>query len=284
MSPTAAIVFFAAVTGITVFVNNPILRAVSVIFAALAVIFCGLAKPRELAGYAFFAAAVALLNPLFVNLGATALFYFVGRPYTLEALIYGGGNGLALAAAAMWFKLLSAVCDTQRVSAALSGLGENSGSVSAVFALTLRYIPELKLRWRRIRDARKTSGDDGGEVWILRLNSALSAFLSLAASSLELSAASAESMKARGFMLSPHTFLEKQKIGAADIFAILLSLFGTVSVVICGAEGSLYADFYPKFEFGCPVFCACGFAAVCALPLIFCAREEILWKLSRQGR
>lgn len=284
LTPTAAGIFFAAVTGITIFVNNPVLRAVSLIFAALSAVLCGLVKFKELAGYMTFAAVVAVLNPIFVTSGGTALFRIADRPYTLEALIYGMSNGLALAAAVLWFKLLGAVFDTQRVNAALAAFGKNGGAAATVFALTLRYIPELKRRYRSICDARRAAGEDGGEAYILRLKASLSAFLSLTASSLELSASSADSMKARGYMLSPHTFLEKQAAGAADLIAAGLSAAGAAGVAACSLGGSLYANFYPKFQIGCPVWCACGFAAVCALPLIFCAREEFLWALSRRGR
>lgn len=282
LRPSAACLYFVAVIGGTVFVGSPVLRAVSLCFAVLSVICCGEVGDifRESGFYLITAAAVTFLNPVIVTYGATPLFMIGKRPYTLEALMYGGCNAMALVAVMLWFRLFTRVMTSDRIGAMMRR--PMLSSAASVFTLTLRYVPELKRRYSAIRLAQKTAGYTAGDTYITRLRVAAAAFFSLTASSLELSARSADSMKARGYELRPHSYIGERPISVWDILMIAAAAGTAVMEWMCKRRGSLYSVFYPTFSQRCPVWCACIFAAICALPVIFSAREELKWRSSEQ--
>ena len=199
--PGAACIYFIAVIGGTVFVASPVLRIISLCCAVLSAVCCGLVRApgRESGFYLTTAAAVTFLNPVIVTYGRTVLFKLGSRPYTLEALIYGSCNAAALISVMLWFRLFTAVLTSDRINAMLRR--PMLSSAASVFTLTLRYVPELKRRYSDIRLAQKMSGYRSGETYIMRVRAAVEAFFSLTAASLETSTASADSMKARGYML-----------------------------------------------------------------------------------
>ncbi len=282
--PGAACIFFIAVIGGTVFVASPLLRLISLVFAVLSVVCCGLAKHplRETLFYLTAAAAVTFLNPVIVTYGSTVLFRLGKRPYTFEALVYGCCNAMALVSVMLWFRLFTAVLTSDRINAMLRR--PVFSSAASVFTLTLRYVPEMKRRYYDIRQARKMSGYGSGDTYIMRLKAALGDFFSLTAASLELSAVTADSMKARGYMLKPHSFVGERPVSAGDVIFIAVSLAAAAYEGYCKYSGSLYAVFYPSLSQKCPPLCAVSFGALCMLPVIFSAKEELKWRSSGQRR
>ena len=282
--PGAACLYFVAVIGGTVFVSSPLLRLISLIFAAVSAIGCGLAKAprRETTFYLTVAAAVTFLNPVIVTYGKTPLFMLGSRPYTLEALLYGCCNAMALIAVMLWFRLFTAVLTSDRINAMLRR--PMFSSAASVFTLTLRYVPEMKRRYADIRQARKMSGYRAGDTRIMRIKADLDDFFSLTAASLELSAVTADSMKARGYTLRPHTFVGDRPVSTGDILLTAASLSAAGYEAVCRYSGSLYAVFYPVLLQKCPTSCAACFGALCSLPVIFAVKEELKWRSSQRAR
>lgn len=282
LRPGAACLYFMAVIGGTVFVASPLLRAVSLLFAVISAAACGLLRTplRDTVFYSVTAAAVTFLNPVIVTYGSTPLFMIGKRPYTLEALIYGCCNAMALIAVMLWFRLFTAVLTSERINAMLRR--PLFSAAASVFTLTLRYVPEMKRRFEDIRQARKMSGYRSGDTYIMRLKYDLDSFFSLTAASLELSAASADSMKARGYRLRPHTFIGDRPLKAGDILMTLAAAGMMVCEGYFKYTGELYAVFYPEISQKCPPLCGVLFALLCMLPAIFSAKEELKWMLLKQ--
>lgn len=282
--PGAACLYFIAVIGGTVFVSAPLIRIISLVFAALSAVSCGLAKAplRDSRFYLIVGAAVMFLNPVIVTYGSTPLFMLGSRPYTLEALLYGCCNAMALIAVMLWFRLFTAVLTSDRINAMLRR--PMFSSAASVFTLTLRYVPEMKRRYADIRQARKMSGYRAGETYFMRIKADLDDFFSLTAASLELSAVTADSMKARGYALKPHTFIGDRPVSAGDVLFSAVSVAAAAYEAVCRYSGSLYAVFYPVIRQKCPVSCTVCFGALCSLPFIFAVKEEVKWRSSGRIR
>ncbi len=286
-NPFVLMIFFAAAVGTGVFCYVPAIRAISLAGAAVSAVVSGICrKPvRELFGCAGIILVSAVINPVIVTLGGTPLFYLAGRPYTLEALLYGADNGAAVVSALLWFRLFSAVMTSEKLSFLMSGT-VLSGFGTA-FTLTLRYVPELIRRFNECRAAHRANefAPAAGAVsvrgFLSRAAFYLNVFMSVASSALELSAQTADSMKARGCMLSPKTRLVEYPLRAADILCAALSVTAVCSAVYASKTGRLYAAFYPAVKTECHALAALTYGALCLLPLLFSILESIKWHFCR---
>lgn len=267
---------FLAVIGAAMFCSDPTVRAAALIFgisggAAMRIF----AEPKKDAVfYLALFAAVTLTNPLFVHRGATALFYVNGRAFTLEALLYGADQAAAMICALIWFRIFSAVMTSEKIGALFGG----SSSLAATLTLVLRYVPTFKKRYREISSAQKTAGFLCGETFLGRVRSRLNVFFSLAESSLELSVRTADSMRARGYMLPRRAEPAKKQAEPADILAVLMSVTAAAALIISAVSEKSYCGFYPRFRFKTDPVSDCLYAAVCALPTFFEIKERIKWR------
>ena len=277
LNAAALMICFTAVIGSAVFCTSPLIRAISLVCAVTSFILSGeMRRPlAEFAGYGGFFLLITLMNPVIVTLGDTPLFYLAGRPYTLEALLYGGNNALAMIGALLWFRAFSALMTSDKLGSLLtSGALTHFGTA---LRLTLRFVPDLRLRYRSIREAHKAAGLLAADTWIVRLRSELNVFMSLTAVSLELSARTADSMRARGYTLPNRSTIAEKRFRAADILLMILSAAAVVSVVYAVANGRLYGVFYPTITTRCPIFTAAIYAALCAVPPVCEIKERVKW-------
>ena len=275
--PAALFCYFAAVTLTAVFCTSPAIRGISLAGGLAALIAAGeVRRPKDLAGYGVIFLMMTALNPVIVTYGNTPLFYLTDRPYTLEALLYGANNGLAMTAALMWFRLFSVLMTSDKIGTLMTGSVLNS--FGTALKLTLRYVPDLRLRYREIREAHKAAGLLAADTWIVRVRSELNVFMSLTACSLELSARTADSMKARGYTLPDHTSLAKRPRRLADFLLTALSAGAAVCVCTAVRGGRLYAAFYPEVKTECPLYAAFVWAALCGVPLLSVIKEQIKWR------
>lgn len=275
--PAAVGCFFLAVIGAAMFMTDPILRLVSLLFGisggALMRIFRDPAKDMRF--YLLIFAVLTLTNPLFVHRGNTVLFYINGRAFALEALIYGADMALSLISVLIWFRIFSEIMTADKIN---SLFGRHFSPLATVFTLVLRYVPTFKRRYFEIQSAQKTAGFLCGETFFQRVRAQLNVFFSLAVSSLELSVRTADSMNARGFSVSGHTDLMKNKWRAPDFFLLAFSIF-TPGILIFGSiSGGLQCGFYPVFRYSPEPIPIIFYAALCSLPTIFEAKERLKWR------
>jgi energy-coupling factor transport system permease protein len=277
LQPAAAGIYFLAVIGILMFTSSPVLRLISLIFGVTSAVLMRIfrAPLKDFGFYLLIFAAISLSNPLFVHRGSTPLFYINDRPFTLEALVYGADMALMLISALVWFRIFSQIMTSDKLNALF---GRSFSSVAAVMTLVLRYVPTFKRRYYEIRSAQKTAGFLCEDDFFSRVKSELNVFFSLAVSSLELSANTADSMKARGFLLSPHTELRKKELGGSDFFLIILSFLTASTVIFFGISGSSVCEFYPALQLKNSFVCDIFYAFLCAVPIIFEVRERVKWR------
>jgi energy-coupling factor transport system permease protein len=139
----------------------------------------------------------ALFNALTVHLGATALFHLppnwplVGGAFTLEAMLYGALNGLALTTL---FGAFAVVNRMMPLRAIIHLIPRTYYPVAVVATIAITFVPVTLQQWQQIREAQAVRGHhlSGARSW-------LALWLPLLTSGMERALQLAEAMTARGF-------------------------------------------------------------------------------------
>lgn len=275
--PAAVGCFFLVIIGGAMFITDPILRIISLFFGILGGALMRIFREpvKDMRFYLFIFAALTLTNPLFVHRGNTVLFYINGRAFTFEALIYGADMSVSLISMLIWFRLFSEIMTSDKIN---SLFGRHFSPIATVFTLVLRYVPTFKKRYYEIQSAQKTAGFLCGETFFQRVRAQLNVFFSLAVSSLELSVRTADSMNARGFSLSGHTDLMKNRWRAQDFFVLAFSVITLAVLITVSVFGGSRCGFYPVFRCRPEPFTIIFYAALCSLPAIFEVKERLKWR------
>lgn len=211
------------------------------------------------------------INPLLNTYGATALFHVFGRPYTLEALLYGMVIAGMLVVMLLWFGCYSAVLTSDKFVCLFGGL---IPSLSLLLVMILRMIPSLTRKAVQIADARKSvgkgtgaSGDKKGKVLGgMRILSALTDW------ALEGSIITADSMRARGYGCAKRSSFRIYRFTLRDTILIclmVLLLLGTLLV------GGTEASFTPELRIDSPSWGLAAYAGFLMIPLVLHGIVEI---------
>jgi energy-coupling factor transport system permease protein len=223
---------------------------------------------------------VALFNPIVSTRGATLLFYFLGRPFTFEALVYGLCAGGMLLEIFLWFAVYNFWVTPDKF---LYLFSRAAPAVSMLLVLTQRMIPLFTRRLAAIRDAQKTllcDADRGSPQ--KRLRASLRMTSVLLSWSMEEGLVTADSMRARGYEgRVRRTFAADYRLRRADIFALTL-ISGLEVCTLAGYFPAVRAQFYPFLRFSFSgaeaVPAAAAFGLLCLLPLAAELYEVIAWR------
>jgi energy-coupling factor transport system permease protein len=143
----------------------------------------------------------ALLNGLSVHVGATevarlpASWSLVGGPITLEAIVYGALNGLALTGLFAAFAVANRLIPLRQV---IQLIPRAYYPVALIAAIALTFVPSTLRQWQQIREAQAVRGHrlQGWRSW-------LPLAVPLLTGGLERALQLAEAMTARGFAGGP---------------------------------------------------------------------------------
>ena len=244
--PLLEAIYFLSVILVTFFAMHPLVTLVS--FVGLLSFFAFLRAPRGLWREILFALSfgviVCLLNPLFSQKGATALFYIGNRKITLESLLYGGLLGAVLVLAIFWFKLLSGSLDSGRVRALF---GKKAPSIALAFSMSLSLIPRMRRKYSRMLSALKVSGAYIEKDFLSQVRTHLKAFSMLITWALESGIVRADSMKAKGYGSSEQSFYTEYHFGAGEIIRLIVVLALDAAIAVCLLLGGEF-KFYPTTD------------------------------------
>lgn len=201
---------------------------------------------------------IALINPLFNTRGERILFLIFGRPYTLEALLYGFAVGVTLLITLLWFGCYNHVMTEDKFTALLGNLAP---SLSLLLVMVLRLIPNIIAKTKQIIHTRRCIGK-GAENATTRqkLSNGMTVLLTLTGWALESGIVTADSMRSRGYGTTRRTNFHTYRMGTADWF-ILGTMFLTAAVTLCGSvAGATAAQYTPTFSIApvsifLPVYC-----------------------------
>lgn len=267
--PLCAFAYMLLVTGITIATRHPVMLGCS----AAGVLALLLLSGRSVAAYPVMALAAALLNPVFSHNGATVLFFVGNTAVTAEAFIYGILFGAALACAAAWSVMGSAILSSDKW---IWLFGRIAPAAGLTLSCALRFVPLFAARVREFARAQKAR----------TLRGYLAAFGAAVSRSAEEAIISADSMKSRGYGTARRTSFALYRFGRQDgailTFIVLISALCIASLRMGGARFYCYpAVSAVKFR-AWDIAAYASFGALCIAPFMLALCDN-LRRAARRG-
>ena len=189
---------------------------------------------------------VAAINPLFNTRGEHMLFLIFGRPYTLEALLYGFAVGATLVITLLWFGCYNHVMTEDKFTALFGNLAP---SLSLLLVMVFRLVPSLLSKIRQIANARRSIGK-GAENAPLKekLAHGMTILLALTGWALESSILTADSMRSRGYGTARRTSFQLYRMGCSDWWLLAFTVVTAAITAYGGIVGAAEAVYTPVFS------------------------------------
>ena len=220
------------------------------------------------------------INPLFNTLGATPLFLLWGRPYTLEALFYGGALAGMFVIMFLWFGCYNKVMTADKFT---SLFGSLIPSISLMLVMILRLIPNFIRKTGQIIGARKSIGKGAGEFATTKekLSDGMTVLGALTGWALEGSVVTGDSMRARGYATAKRTSFMIYRIKASDwlLVAAMTMLLALTVTALCLGQGT--AHFVPQIELAPTSWGLITYSCYLVIPTALHIKEAIQWHISR---
>lgn len=281
--PAVNFLFFVGAIGFGVLIQHPIyLIAGGLSAAAYYLLLNGLRGWRTLLGLLPLFLLLTVINPLFNTQGQQILFYMFGRPYTLEALIYGADVAGIFVVMLLWFGCYNKILTGDKFT---SLFGSLIPAISLLLVMVFRMVPSLMRKARQIADARRSVGRGGGAGKRDKLQEGMTVLSALISWALEGSVVTGDSMRARGYGTARRTSFRIYRMTALDWLLLAVLAVLAAGVIAAAATGAVAAVFTPQLHIT-PVAGRYipGFAAYCAYLLIPTAlhiKEALQWSISR---
>lgn len=224
---------------------------------------------------------LSALNPLFNAYGETVLFsYFGGRPYTLEALLYGIALAAMMVSVLTWFASYNAVMTSDKFLYLFGGLAP---SVTLVLTMVLRLVPSYKKKVAQMNSARCCIGkgmDTGSRkeraVHGMVLLSALTSW------ALEGGVITADSMRSRGYGCGKRTTFSLYRFEGRDRLLMAVMAASLAALALACVSGGAAASYTPRLHIAgrdnfWTVSGVTAYFVFLAVPSVVNIWEEIRW-------
>ena len=246
-NPIINFIFYIGAIVLGMFFMHPAFLACSVLMSAtLYVTVKGQKALKFLFGMIPVFIVVSLINPIFNTYGQTVLFTYFGRPYTLEALFYGMAVASMFVSVLLWFASYNVIVTSDKF---LYIFGKIIPSVSMIFTMVLRFIPNYRNKFTQISTARKCIGKSGNkEDKKQQIEDGVTEVSALTSWAFEGGIITADSMRSRGYGIGKRTNFSIYNFGTADklLAAFLFVLAGCT--VFCGAMGAARVSYTPILD------------------------------------
>lgn len=279
--PAVNFLFFVGAIGACVLIQHPAyLLAGALCAGCYYVLLNGIKAVRQILLLLPFALLLAAINPLLNTRGDWVLFFVFGRPYTLEALLYGCAVGGVFLVMMLWFGCYNAVMTGDKFT---SLFGNLIPSLSLLLVMILRLVPGLIRRIRQSLGARSAIGKGAGEASGTKekLSAGMAALSSVLSWALEGSLVTADSMRSRGYGTAKRQSFMIYRVSARDWVLLGIQLLLMALVVLAAGFGQTNAEFLPVLSVA-PI--SWGLLAYCMyllVPTVLYMKEVIRWHISR---
>lgn len=279
--PAVNFLFFAGAIGLTVMIQHP---AYLLAGAVSGVIYYLLLNGKR--GIKTILALIPLflilsaINPLFNTMGKTVLFRLFGRPYTREALLYGGATAGTFVVMLLWFGCYNKVLTGDKFT---SLFGNLIPAISLLLVMVFRMVPNFIRKAGQIAGARKSIGKGAGEAATAKekLKSGLCVIDALTSWALEGSIVTGDSMRARGYGAAKRSSFMIYRMTPADWLwaGVMASLLGLTILAAC--LGQFAAEFVPAIHLAAPSWGLAAYTCYLLIPTALHIKEAIQWHISR---
>ena len=275
--PAVNFVFFAGAIGFGVIWQHPMYLLAGLLCAGMYYALTVRSWKMPLAMVPM-ALVVALINPIINTRGDTVLFSLLGRPYTLEALCYGGALAVMLLVTLLWFGCYSQVLTSDKF---ICLFGSLMPSLSLLLVMVLRLIPSFLRKTRQIAAARDAIGMGGAEGTTLREKAAagMTILSALTDWALEGSIVTADSMRSRGYGAARRTSYRLYRMTFRDW--VLLSAELVIAAILLTDLGCGAAEFTPKLIIPALSWRYGLYWTFLLIPTVLQWKEAIQWRILR---
>lgn len=279
--PAVNFLFFLGAIGCGVVIRHPAYLTVGIISGC---VYYLLLHGRK--GWKFLLGLVPLflfltaINPLFNTYGERVLFQLFGKPYTMEALLYGGAIAAMFVNMTVWFGCYNQVLTSDKFT---SLFGNLIPSLSLLLVMVLRLVPTFIRKVKAISGAREAIGKgvSEGAGNKEKLTSGLTILGALTSWALEGSVVTGDSMRARGYGAAKRSSFMLYTMGKTDWALLLAQLVLFVLVMVSAIAGQTGAEFTPELSIAPVSWGVIAYGAYLLIPTALQIKEAILWHISR---
>lgn len=273
--PAVVFLFFLAVLGFGVVILHPAFLLAGLVGAFSYYLFLrGRKGLKQILLMMPLFLAVILLNPLVNRNGVTVLFLLFGKPYTLEALIYGAVLSGMFLTMILWFSCYSAVMTGDKFT---SLFGTLLPSLSLLLVMIFRMVPSLIRKGKQITGARQSIGKEMSGT-----DEAMTVLGCLTTWALEGSIVTADSMRSRGYGTAKRTSFMIYRMARRDWGLLSSILVLSAALIAAVSAGHTTATFTPEWYLA-PISPIClllyGFLAL--IPTLLHLQEALSWHISK---
>ena len=279
--PAVNFLFFVGAIGCSVVIQHPAYLITGLLCGAIYYLLLNGRKGwKMLLGLLPMFLILTAINPLFNTYGAHILFSVFGRPYTLEALLYGAAIASLFVQMMLWFGCYNAVMTSDKFT---SLFGNLIPAMSLLLVMVLRLIPNFIRKTKQIIGARKSIGKGAAEQSSTKekLSDGMTVLSSLTDWALEGSVVTGDSMRARGYGTAKRSSFMIYRMKAGDwlLIAAIPILLGLVITAAC--LGQMAAAFTPEIQIAPISWGIIPYTAYLLIPIALHTKEAIQWHISR---
>ena len=220
------------------------------------------------------------VNPLFNTYGVHILFSVFGRPYTLEALLYGAAIASVFVVMMLWFGCYNAVMTSDKFT---SLFGNLIPALSLLLVMVLRLIPNFIRKTKQIIGARKSIGKGAAEQSSTKekLSDGMTVLSSLTDWALEGSVVTGDSMRARGYGTAKRSSFMIYRMKTGDWLLIVSIPILLALIITAACLGQMAAAFTPEIQISPISWGIIPYTAYLLIPIALHTKEAFSWHISR---
>ena len=279
--PAVNFLFFVGAIGMSVVIQHPVFLLVGIVTGAVYYLLLNGRKGwKTILGLLPMFLILTAINPLLNTMGETPLWHPFGRPYTQEALFYGGALASMFVIMMLWFGCYNKVLTSDKFT---SLFGSLIPSISLLLVMILRLIPNFIRKTQGIIGARKSIGKGAGEGASTKekIRDGMTVLSAMTSWALEGSVVTGDSMRARGYGSAKRTSFMIYRMKAFDWFlvAVMVALLALTITALC--LGQAAAAFVPQIHLAPTSWGLISYSCYLLIPTALHIKEAIQWHISR---
>lgn len=282
--PAVNFIFFVGAIGLGVVILHPIwLAAGGVAAASYYLLLTGRPGMRRIFSLLLLFIFLTVINPLFNSSGQTGLFCIFGKPYTVEAMLYGAAIAGIFVIMTLWFGCCSQVLTGDKLT---SLFGNLLPVLSLLFVMVLRLIPNLIRKGSQLTGARKSIGRGSNEQssYLTKINDGMTILSSLISWALEGGVITGDSMRSRGYGCSRRTSFQLYRMTGRDRALLLMMLPLLIVILITVIFGGTAVSYTPELVItpvsGARRIGLTAYLIYLMIPTVLHIKETLQWHIS----
>ena len=279
--PAVNFLFFVGAIGMSVVIQHPMYLLSGIVTGGIYYLLLNGGKGwKTILGLLPVFVFLTAINPLFNTLGETPLFYVFGRPYTFEALLYGGALASMFVIMMLWFGCYNKVLTSDKFT---SLFGNLIPAISLLLVMVFRMVPNFIRKTGQIIGARKSIGKGASEAASTKekVKDGMTVLGTLTSWALEGSVVTGDSMRARGYGSAKRTSFMIYRMTAADWWLLVVMSVLVTLTILAAVWGQMTATFTPKLQIAATSWGIVAYTAYLLIPTALSIKEAIQWHISR---